>query len=424
VFASLDGQLARFDGVEWLPEGLDAERRVVDLLADEATSDVWAVEIDSADGPHSPTVQHYHDGKWARLTGAGPEEHYQPKLTKINGDIYVYSTDLWNVSRDWEMVDLGVGSVHSAEFVRDVLVRDGDVLIARSSGIFRLDGSVEILVLEGTYEALADAGDGETWIAKWTGGVAKVNGEHPSGPLAEPSNAERFQWGEVPAAVWAGVNVAWGASGNDVWAAPRRHFDGNEWTDVPGAGEFRSIDGSASDDVWFTDEGGVLSHWNGTTLERIESVPEDGESPRFTALEAVGRNDVWVVDQQIGTMRVLHFDGQQWSLSVAVPYDLSRTPLVPYLSSVAGNLWYSTNTELMQFDGSDWHSRVTFEGYQPLPISADAADVWVATFSQLFKWDGETLSERDPAPSPNEHLEVHGSALWAWGYNQVMVKEL
>lgn len=76
----------------------------------------------------------------------------------------------------------------------------------------------------------------------------------------------------------------WGPTAQDVWAIGRVstgggvllwHFDGTTWTTVappvgfpPGLLGFK-VHGQRSDDVWFSCNGGMTLHWNGSSLESL-----------------------------------------------------------------------------------------------------------------------------------------------------------
>jgi len=121
----------------------------------------------------------------------------------------------------------------------------------------------------------------------------------------------------------------WGATPTDLWAVGGSvdsstpstilHYDGSDWSEVPGVGQhdefFFKVWGSAANDVYVIGDGGALLHYDGKDWARLES----GTTERLITVNGTGRNDVWVVgglgNDDIGLFEsvLLHKTESGWS---------------------------------------------------------------------------------------------------------------
>ncbi|MEA2700163.1 MAG: hypothetical protein QOI66_4434 [Myxococcales bacterium] len=118
----------------------------------------------------------------------------------------------------------------------------------------------------------------------------------------------------------------WGPSGDELWTvggsfsnagAKRiiRHLTGGQWVavdspaDVPAETTYFKVWGADPSDVWIVGDGGVVLHWDGSTLSRDGRVTG---AERFFTVHGCDRQNVWVVGGT-GAGEVRSFDGNGWT---------------------------------------------------------------------------------------------------------------
>jgi hypothetical protein len=225
------------------------------------------------------------------------------------------------------------------------------------------------------------------------------------------------------------VTSIWGSGPDDVWALSDGvyHFDGHAWSEAlsPGQGgalaqqgplAFDRVRGDGAGGVWVL-AGGTVLHFDGASWTAA-SPP----SPLASTDRGLwGREDeVWIgaKTSDPSTERlvtsVFHFDGRAWDSSVVVTpapecyggSSLGSTWINDMSGSGSNDLWICGNTcaasnmtgvrsnFVQHWNGIAW-SPVGAEDLQTVldaPLAIDAsggdADVWAATCSQLWHWDG------------------------------------
>lgn len=186
------------------------------------------------------------------------------------------------------------------------------------------------------------------------------------------------------------VSTAWGANPSDVWAVrvssgPLRElfrWDGRQWNAQPlphSAAAPTVIAGRSADDVWLGGTGGVLHHWDGATLTRVDS----GTTANIIHLKVLADGTAWALTSRQATFdnELLRWDGGSWSVV------LSRLPIH---SSLLGD---PAHEELQKLLVTEW------------------GDVWFADSNGLFRWHEGTLEQLGTA-------SLNG-ALWASGPDDV-----
>ncbi len=225
------------------------------------------------------------------------------------------------------------------------------------------------------------------------------------------------QWTLVPGAVVNWYNQLHGISviaSDDAWAIGYsgceegcqshtliEHWNGHQWyaggTPNFGTG-FDAIEGIASNDVWAV--GPQIINWDGSEWS---VVPDPGlGSPYLTAIDAVSANDVWAVGYYYGGPNsypsvVSHWDGTSWSLSSAP--DVGKLAGVKALST--NDVWAVGSGDFLHWDGTAWTEvdNPTGGGFEAVDgISTD--DVWAVGYSLVAHWDGSRWSEV-PGPDGN-----------------------
>jgi photosystem II stability/assembly factor-like uncharacterized protein len=98
-----------------------------------------------------------------------------------------------------------------------------------------------------------------------------------------------------------------------VWLSPYQgvlqHWDGSSWTpapSLPDGGEFFSVAGIATNDVWAVGAGGAAFHYDGSTW----SSQPTGTTDLLACVWADAPDDVWAVGAN-GV--ILRWDGTAWT---------------------------------------------------------------------------------------------------------------
>jgi hypothetical protein len=262
-------------------------------------------------------------------------------------------------------------------------------------------------------------------------------------------------WTSTSVGVGFDLYAVWGDSASDVWAVGQNgavHFDGTTWTESSPSGLITylgAVTGSGPDDVYVTEAGGSVWHYDGTawstsplgyselgvpglfeaspssfwiagfvrdaegfantavllpatpslfgTVEMASAV-ENAAAFTVTAVYAVGPNDIWV-----GATEMLHSNG---------------TTLFPTTAPGAISLWASSataifgatgGTDVVIYDGASWTSSDTgTEGQTEAVSGTSPSRVFVAISpvdemgaGELRSYDGTSwTNEPIPADAP------------------------
>ena len=201
----------------------------------------------------------------------------------------------------------------------------------------------------------------------------------------------------------------WGQSPDDVRfvgaAATILHYDGQAFAsfDTPAQIDFRSVWGSAADNVWavgfptWTEAGSEIWHWNGSAWSRTQSVADT----QLYAVYGSGPSDVWTVGAK---GKALHFDGQKWS-PVALP---TTNDLDGVWASGPDDAWAVGSAlpvgyqgVILHWDGASWSN-------VPLPDNGAGifAKVWGRGPDDVWLVGQENLDTKGPCCDPNGYI-VH-----------------
>lgn len=212
------------------------------------------------------------------------------------------------------------------------------------------------------------------------------------------------------------VVTAWGANPSDVWAVrsaspllPGELFQwaGGQWKarPLPGSAEAPTlIAGRSTDDVWFGGNGGVLHHWDGATLTRVES----GTPGDILHLQVLADGRAWAVarrqpDMPGGTFssELLQWDGRGWSvvLQQAPILLVNGYPERGVLATESGDVWFADSKGLFR-----WHAGALEQLSTELMTGALWAsgpnDVWFGVLkSGVKRWNGSALEDVAGTPS-------------------------
>ncbi len=240
-----------------------------------------------------------------------------------------------------------------------------------------------------------------------SGGTGLIDGGAAAGG-AGPIDAAGGGLGDGPAPVDGPSVPSDPVSGctSDGWCWLRPRPTGNV---------IRNIQGTAANDVWAGGEAGTAVHWDGG---RWTAHPIGGELYQVYGLYSVGRNDVWAV----GDSGVFHWDGSNWTQSlqlgavaisgsapdsvwaVAIGGQLIRLQQsqwipVGMVPTSCGALWVASPTDiwigcdtLYHYDGNNLVDTGKVPGAFQIS-GARADDVWAATPTGVWHWDGLTWAQ-------------------------------
>lgn len=269
-------------------------------------------------------------------------------------------------------------------------------------------------------------------------------------------------------------------SANDVWAvgssnngsAPTRtliqHWDGTQWTIVPGPSpdsqlnELRGVTALSADNAWAVGYRGgtqnetpletLILHWDGTRWRQVPSPNVPVGANQLSGITAISANDIWAVGSAGGAPLTMHWDGNAWSV---VPTGVSGGLITERFTAVSGSagddVWvvgqgkgFFTNqtfATIRHWDGTRWTQKVCYaasssnppEGYEGggpdayfTGIAAAASsDVWAVgvrgSGPMILHWDGQAWTTvTHPRAFPNAAIlravttSIGGSA-WSVG---------
>ena len=260
------------------------------------------------------------------------------------------------------------------------------------------------------------------------GSFHEVPGFHPERTLTE--HWDGTQWSVVPSPNLQGLdllNAVSAVATDDVWAVGEdslpnplfMHWDGQTWSlvDPPSdAGPQFAVAALASDDVWSAGSGrtanntSLFNHWDGTSWTTIPNPPITPGSVTIRALSALAPNDIWAAGSlffescddtcfESETVRVLHWDGQSWSV-VNAPMAYAWSRLLGIAAESSASVWgvglESPHTIASHWDGTQWSNAPSiqlgaatfFEG-----VSVVAGDAWAVGWS-AFPGRDQTFAVR------------------------------
>jgi len=113
-------------------------------------------------------------------------------------------------------------------------------------------------------------------------------------------------WGTSPTSLWTIGGVVDGSGTSII-----RHYDGNNWEDVPDIGVDREllfkVWGTAENNIWVIGTGDIL-HYDGSDWTRTDSPT----TSRLLTLRGRGPDDIYAVGG-VSAAVVVHYDGTVWS---------------------------------------------------------------------------------------------------------------
>ncbi len=247
--------------------------------------DVWAVGIATftTTGDHFFT-EHWNGSSWSAVPTPDVGESGQ-RLYAVDG---VAADDVWAVGTR------GSGSARTA-----VLHWDGDTwsVVPSPSSATKPNYLTAVDAVSATEAwAFGVTGVGDDAVAL----VLRWNGTSWS-KVAAATDAPQFTWFTDGAVapdgdVWTAGGAPWRSSTTP--EAVLQHREGGTWTTHASPGEpWLGVSPVSDSDVWLAGYS-ATAHWNGSSTTRLDVPPVRGDvvpSMPLTAVEAIGRDQVWVV---------------------------------------------------------------------------------------------------------------------------------
>lgn len=186
----------------------------------------------------------------------------------------------------------------------------GDALLLRWDGRTRTMATIPTPGVRALW--WVHALDGHAYLAGEGGGVHRLDGTSVTAvETGAPSTATLFGiWG-------TGDDDLWTVGGSFSMAGAKRvirRLTGGQWVavdspgDVPAETTYFKVWGTSSDNVWIVGDGGVVLHWDGTSLVRDTRVVG---AERFLTVHGCDAQNVWIVGGTV-TAELRAFDGLTW----------------------------------------------------------------------------------------------------------------
>lgn len=339
-----------------------------------ATNDVWAVgvSLDAAYVSHA-LMEHWDGTAWSTIPIAGMDETGSTLLgvsTAGPGSVWSvgYAWDPGNfISQQRTLTERWDGT----EWIREESPNPGvatNELISISAltagDVWAVGNATSVYT--GTEMTLIEHWDGATWSIV------------PSPNIGASANYLQDVAAIEPNDVWA---VGYHGDPNGNQRILIEHWDGTEWTVVPGPdeGNFSSlaaVTAVSADDVWAVGNYGnagsteqtLVVHWDGTVWTTIYSPNQGSNTNFFTDVTAISSTDVWAAGSYYttgGVQQTLtqHWDGSVWLIVPSPNVGSGINSLQGISAASASDVWavggyidtgsiYRTLVE--HWDGTAW----------------------------------------------------------------------
>jgi hypothetical protein len=409
VWVAGDHKVVRWDGSKWSDSY---------SIGDYAVSAIWGASSDDVWAGTDAGVLHWDGGEW--ITPPATSE-----LSVLYGIRAIWGTasnDVWLVG--------DIGTIYHF----DGSQWTGSTSSLNAGGVSALDGSHNYLAVGGVSTndvwAIYDVGHKNAGFSHWDGTSWVVKQEIPfNNPLGA---------GELGASVIA-------LSTNDVYALAGDgyafHFDGTSWTGAPSEYPVAQMWGSSAGIFLAGQEGDVsrvdasTGSINGSPTHldtglRVDfpdvSVSHDGAATwayggayrwadsggwAYTnppvndsrAMSALSASDAWMGGETFGPSgdsgiaTLVHWDGASWDAPVLV---LACGPAFYGVAMIDSTHGFAVSSGcLAQYDGEKWSvvhvdNSLYFYGVW----ASSPTDVWLASSTGVFHWDGKTMIDFPDGP--------------------------
>jgi hypothetical protein len=246
--------------------------------------------------------------------------------------------------------------------------------------------------------------------------------------VSKSDHAEKEQPPDLPAASTTlgdlGLSAVWGSGPDDVWIVGSEgmilHFDGKDLRRVqsPTTNRLNAVYGTGPDDVWVVGEAGATFRWDGSGFQDFSGLDDEV----LLGVWASGPGDVWIVGSattaRAGLVRRL--DGAQRVLEDIVP---GCSSLWEIWGSGPDDIWMVGSTPetrglALHGDGLNFGPVEMMGGPLRGVWGSSHEDVWVIPYDTAAQhWDGSTLEPSDDQPD-KPMLAAWGSSasdVWAVG---------
>jgi hypothetical protein len=227
-------------------------------------------------------------------------------------------------------------------------------------------------------------------------------------------------WTAMQSNSTANLRGVWAANSSDVWAVGAAgatlHYDGSSWTSRPIPGvtaDLHAVWGAAANDVWLIGSG-VLVHWNGSAF-----APTNRQGD-FESIEGVASNDIYVTGENT---KPQHWNGTAWS---SINDANLGTTNFSVWAAAANDVWiggFIPNKETIHWSGTAWSNVVAagciFSGF----YGQSASDLWAAGTSKIGHWNGSSwMVDTTTAAGESIHgVGGSGSFVWVVGSNSLIL---
>jgi hypothetical protein len=291
---------------------------------------------------------------------------------------------------------------------------------------------------------------------------------HPLGPSPAPTQGCGVAWKVVDSpdlgAGNSGLYAVDAVSAQDVWAVGYftttgyvyqtliEHFDGSQWSVVPGTGggSLYGVATISAGDVWAVGYIGTFpgpyqtlaAHWNGSQWSVVPS-PNPGLGGQLHGVAAVSPTDVWAVGQYqtlTSTQTLVErWNGQEWSV-VPSPNVGANSELSGIAALSANDIWavgaYPNISRqyvplVERWNGQEWSvvSSPNILGYLYSVEAVSSTEAWAVGYTSngglfqtlILHWDG-TQWGQSASPSPSTTFNslysvsaAPGGDVWAVG---------
>ncbi|HJT57009.1 MAG TPA: hypothetical protein VJ761_10970 [Ktedonobacteraceae bacterium] len=211
-------------------------------------------------------------------------------------------------------------------------------------------------------------------------------------------------------------------SANDVWAvgydysgsgngqALFEHWDGTQWSVVPGPNpgvdvELSGVVALSTNNVWAV--GSLIEHWDGTQWSVVPSPSGDS----LNGVAAISANDIWAVGRSFsGKYHTLteHWNGTQWSVVSSANVGNGKSLFGGVAATSSNDVWAvgfrrNSKTLIEHWNGTQWKivpSGKVAGGFNGI-VAISTSNAWAVGFyvpsKRLFQtliehWDGSSWS--------------------------------
>lgn len=280
--------------------------------------------------------------------------------------------------------------------------------------------------------------DGETWSSAALGGFKIEYGALWGAAMDDMWLAgstilhwDGSQWSEKINGLTGSPSIfqMHGSAPNNIWALGSTklviYWDGTKWNTVPftdpnGAGSsLVSVFALAANDVWIvgnssssTSGKSFVLHWNGSALAEVANPLPNA---RWSSVWASGATDVWLTGENDTGRLVMRWDGKDWS-QVMLPQGAD----VRSVWGLSAQKVWLLGSAPYYGDGVSWTATPFRAGSLILSLSgSDPQNLWLTSRTVPMQWNGTDFSSRYTVsyPAPGNYSDYR--ALWSGGPNDV-----